>query len=132
LTEEWRREIGRKRKQAARTAREQAGAGKSRMCRIAGQIPAGRVTPPLQFKCEYQRRELGLLQGARVYSPWKVYGLATRMIARAIAASVQRAVDERMTMARNVGSEDSDLAVRNLALPNRCIAAPLRTTLCPV
>jgi hypothetical protein len=28
---------------------------------------------------------------------------------------IQRAVDERMTVARNIGSEDSDLAVRDLA-----------------
>src|SRR5258705_6715021 len=37
MPEEWGREIGRKRKQTARAAREQAGAGKSRMSRIAGQ-----------------------------------------------------------------------------------------------
>src|SRR5712664_2605294 len=28
---------------------------------------------------------------------------------------IQRTIDERMTVARNVGSEDSDLAVRDLA-----------------
>src|SRR5512132_2929516 len=34
---------------------------------------------------------------------------------------IQRAVDERMTMARNVGSEHSDLAVRNLACRTRVL-----------
>src|SRR5258705_13433398 len=34
---------------------------------------------------------------------------------------IQRAVDERMTMARNVGSEDSDLADRNLACRTRVL-----------
>src|ERR1700694_4016751 len=34
---------------------------------------------------------------------------------------IQRAIDERMTMARNVGSEDADLAVRNLACRTRVL-----------
>ena len=34
---------------------------------------------------------------------------------------IQRAIDERMTMTRNVGSEDADLAVRNLACRTRVL-----------
>src|ERR1700737_955702 len=34
---------------------------------------------------------------------------------RSIPAKIQRTIDERMTVARNVGSEDADLAVRDLA-----------------
>ena len=34
---------------------------------------------------------------------------------------IQRAIDERMTVARNVGSEDADLAVRDLACGTRVL-----------
>src|SRR5229473_2756809 len=39
----------------------------------------------------------------------------TYAASRRSGSSVQRTIDERMTVARNVGSEDSDLAVRDLA-----------------
>jgi hypothetical protein len=53
--------------------------------------PVGSQLPP----------EGGILQTIRIVGPF--------------LRKIQRAVDERMTMTRNVGSEDSDLAVRNLA-----------------
>src|SRR4029453_6045440 len=40
---------------------------------------------------------------------------------RPFLRKIQRAVDERMTMARNVGSEHSDLAVCNLACRTRVL-----------
>ena len=38
-----------------------------------------------------------------------------RRIVGPLLRKIQRTVDERMTVARNVGSEDPDLAVRDLA-----------------
>src|SRR6185437_4530441 len=42
-------------------------------------------------------------------------GFQTIWIVGPFLRKIQRAIDERMTMTRNVGSEDADLAVRNLA-----------------
>src|SRR6202049_4923429 len=44
-----------------------------------------------------------------------VCGLQAIWIVGPFLRKIQRAIDERMTVARNVGSEDSDLAVRDLA-----------------
>src|SRR5476651_168158 len=54
-----------------------------------------------------------------------VCGLQAIWIVGPFLRKIQRAIDERMTVARNVGSEDSDLAVRDLAcgtsvLPRHC------------
>src|SRR6202022_4335213 len=78
-----------KRKTTARTARKQARAGKSRMGRIAGQVPAGRVTPPLQFKRKHQHRELGL----PIRLPWRVYPRSLQIIEIDERGSVRQAAD---------------------------------------
>src|ERR1700730_10444063 len=44
-----------------------------------------------------------------------VCGLQTIWIVGPFLRKIQRTIDERMTVARNVGSDDSDLAVRDLA-----------------
>ena len=63
MTEEGGRKISCSGNEAAGTAREQVGAGKSRMGRVAGHFPARRVAPPLQFEREHQAGELGLPVG---------------------------------------------------------------------
>src|ERR1700738_2091003 len=89
MTEEWRREIGRKRNKTARTAREQAGSGKSRMGRITGQVPACRVASTLQFKREHQRRELRL----PICLPWRVHACALQITEIDEPGSVRQAAD---------------------------------------
>ena len=76
MTEEWSREIGCKRNEAARTAREQVGSGKSRMGRVTDQVPARCVAPSLQFKREHQTRELRLSVGL----PRRVHPFALQII----------------------------------------------------
>src|SRR5664280_1729894 len=44
-----------------------------------------------------------------------VGGFQATWIVGPFLRKIQRAIDERMTVARNVGSEDADLAVRDLA-----------------
>src|SRR6195256_4326350 len=44
-----------------------------------------------------------------------VCGFQTIWIVGPLLRKIQRAIDKRMTVARNVSSEDADLAVRNLA-----------------
>jgi hypothetical protein len=82
-------EIARKRKQTARTTREEARAGKSGMGRIADQIPAAGVAPPLQFKCKHQHRELGL----PIRLPWQVYPRSLQIIEIDERGSVCQATD---------------------------------------
>jgi hypothetical protein len=88
-TEEWSHETARKRNKTARTAREQVGPGKSGMGRIAGQLPSGRVTPPLQFKREYQHREFGL----PVRLPWRVHPSSLQIIEIDGSSSMSQAAD---------------------------------------
>src|SRR5882757_664518 len=76
MTEQWSREPARKRNKTARTAREQVGSGKSRMGRVADQVPARGVAPPLQFTREHQTRELRLSVGL----PWRVHPCALQII----------------------------------------------------
>jgi hypothetical protein len=44
---------------------------------------------------------------------------------------MQRTIDERMTVARNVGGEDVDLTVRDVARRTGVLTRPLRTMPCP-
>src|ERR1700676_3585489 len=89
LTKKRSGEIARKRKQTAWTAREEARAGKSGVGRIADQIPAGRVTPPLQFKRKHQHRELGL----PIRLPWRVYPRSLQIVEIDERGSVCQAAD---------------------------------------
>src|SRR6202048_137230 len=89
LTKKRSGEIACKRKQTARTARQHARPGKSRMGRIAGQVPAGRVTPPLQFKRKHQHRELGL----PIRLPWRVCPHSLQIIEIDERGSVCQAAD---------------------------------------
>src|SRR5258705_8936503 len=88
MPEQWSREIGRKRKKTAWTAREQVGSGKSRMGRVTDQVPACRVAPPLQFKREHQRREL-----RPVRLPWRVHPCALQIIEIDEPGPVRQAAD---------------------------------------
>jgi hypothetical protein len=89
LTKKRSGEIARKRKQTAWAVPEEAGAGKSGMGRIADQIPAGRVTPPLQFKRKHQHRELG----SPIRLPWRVYPRSLQIIEIDECGSVRQAAD---------------------------------------
>src|SRR5450432_1725964 len=63
--------------------------------------------------CDHSRRKLwfGRKAGIRGH----VCGFQAIWIVGPFLRKIQRAIDERMTVARNVGSEDPDLAVRDLA-----------------
>src|SRR5450631_1571935 len=63
--------------------------------------------------CDHSRLKLGFGRKARVGR--HVCGRQTIRIVGPSLWKIQRAIDERMAMARNVGREDADLAVRNLA-----------------
>jgi len=63
--------------------------------------------------CNHSRRKLWFGHKARVGR--YVCGFQTTWILGPFLWKIQRAIDERMAMTRNVGSEDADLAVRNLA-----------------
>src|ERR1700704_2918890 len=63
--------------------------------------------------CNHSRRKLWFGRKADVGR--HVCGLQAIWIVGPFLRKIQRAIDERMTVARNVGSEDSDLAVRDLA-----------------
>jgi Acetyltransferase (GNAT) domain len=63
--------------------------------------------------CDHSRRKLWFGRKARVGR--HVCGFQTIWIVGPFLWKIQRAIDERMAMTRNVGSEDADLAVRNLA-----------------
>src|SRR3979409_745545 len=78
--------------------------------------------------CNHSRRKLWFGRKADVGR--HVCGLQAIWIVGPFLRKIQRAIDERMTVARNVGSEDSDLTVRDLTrrtsvLPRhsaRCLA----------
>src|SRR5271168_4413250 len=63
--------------------------------------------------CDHSRRKLWFGRKARVGR--HVCGFQTIWIVGPFLWKIQRAIDERMAMTRNVGSEHADLAVRNLA-----------------
>src|SRR5665647_2291003 len=78
--------------------------------------------------CNHCRRKLWF--GRKAGIGGHVGGFQAIWIVGPLLRKIQRAIDERVTVARNVGSEDSDLAVRDLAcgtsvLPRhsaRCLA----------
>src|SRR5258708_37852079 len=63
--------------------------------------------------CNHSRRKLWF--GCEAGIGGHVCGFQAIWIVGPFLRKIQRAVDERMTVARNVGSEDPDLAVRDLA-----------------
>src|SRR5260370_23626913 len=63
--------------------------------------------------CDHSRRKLWF--GRKAGIGGHVCGFEAIWIVGPFLRKIQRTIDERMTMARNVGSEDSDLTVRNLA-----------------
>src|SRR5258708_1544602 len=63
--------------------------------------------------CDHSRRKLWF--GRKAGIGGHVCGFQAIRIGGPFLRKIQRTIDERMTVARNVGSEDSDLAVRNLA-----------------
>src|ERR1019366_5645146 len=63
--------------------------------------------------CDHSRRELWL--GRKADIGGHVCSFQAIRIIGPFLRKIQRTIDERMTVARNVGSEDSDLAVRDLA-----------------
>src|SRR5713101_5171625 len=63
--------------------------------------------------CDHSRRKLWF--GRKADIGRHTCGFQTIWIVGPFLRKIQRAIDERMAMTRNVGSEDADLAVRNLA-----------------
>src|SRR5712691_2219098 len=63
--------------------------------------------------CDHSRRKLWF--GCEAGTGGHVCGFQAIWIVGPFLRKIQRAVDERMTVARNVGREDADLAVRDLA-----------------
>ena len=63
--------------------------------------------------CDHSRRKLWF--GCKAGIGGHVCGFQAIWIVGPFLRKIQRAVDERMTVARNVGREDADLAVRDLA-----------------
>src|SRR5258707_8647541 len=63
--------------------------------------------------CDHSRREFWFCRKAGIGG--HVCGFQAIWIVAPFLRKIQRTVDERMTVARNVGSEDPDLAVRDLA-----------------
>ena len=63
--------------------------------------------------CNHSRRKLWF--GGKAGIGRDVCGFQATWIVGPFLRKIQRAIDERMTVARNIGSEDADLAVRDLA-----------------
>src|SRR5664280_673215 len=63
--------------------------------------------------CDHSRRKLWFGRKASVGG--HVRGFQTIRIVGPFLRKIQRAIDERMAMTRNIGGEHADLAVRNLA-----------------
>src|ERR1700687_4701974 len=63
--------------------------------------------------CEHARCKLWL--GRKADTGRHICGFQTIWIVGPFLRKIQRAIDERMTVARHVGGEDADLAVRDLA-----------------
>jgi hypothetical protein len=70
--------------------------------------------------CDHSRRKLWF--GRKADIGRHICGFQTIWIVGPFLRKIQRAIDERMAMTRNVGSEDADLAVRDL---------PCRTSVLP-
>src|SRR5260370_18877228 len=62
--------------------------------------------------CDHSRGKLWL--GSKAGIGRHIGSFQTIRIVGPFLRKIQRAIDERMTVARNVGSEDSDLTVRDL------------------
>src|SRR6266853_1228928 len=79
----------------------------------------GRASNPLEWDrrrygaCNHSRRKLWF--GCEAGIGGNICGFQAIWIVGPFLRKIQRAVDERMTVARNVGREDPDLAVRDLA-----------------
>src|SRR5216684_628234 len=69
--------------------------------------------------CNHCRRKLWF--GRKACIGGHVCGFQAIWIVGPLLRKIQRAIDERMTVARNVGSEDSNLAVRDLACGTRVL-----------
>src|SRR3981189_453951 len=69
--------------------------------------------------CNHCRRKLWLGRKAGIGRP--VCGFPASWLVGPLLRKIQCAIDERVTVARNVGSEDSDLAVRDLARGTRVL-----------
>src|SRR6476469_3449886 len=88
------------------------------LCDVANTVD-GITGNPLEWHrrgyraCDHSRRKLWF--GRKADIGWHICGFQTILIVGPFLRKIQRAIDERMTMTRNVGSKDSDLAVRNLA-----------------
>src|SRR3981081_1479562 len=65
--------------------------------------------------CDHSRCKLWF--GRKAGIGGHVCGFQTIWIVGPFLRKIQRTIDERITVARNVGSEDADLAVRNLPCP---------------
>src|SRR6202161_816335 len=63
--------------------------------------------------CDHSRRKLWF--GRKAGIGGHVCGFQAIWIVGPFLRKIQRTIDERMTVTRNVGSEDSDLAVRDFA-----------------
>jgi hypothetical protein len=63
--------------------------------------------------CDHSHRKLWF--GRKADIGRHICGFQTIWIVGPFLRKIQRAIDERMAMTRNVSSEDADLAVRNLA-----------------
>ena len=79
--------------------------------------------------CDHSGRKLWF--GRKADIGGHVCGFQAIWIVGPFLRKIQRTIDERMTVARNVGSEDSDLAVRDLArrtsvLPRHSPCAPFQ------
>src|SRR6202166_4239719 len=70
--------------------------------------------------CDHSRRKLWF--GRKAGIGGNVCGFQAIWIVGPFLRKIQRTIDERMTVARNVGSEDSGLAVRDLACGTSVLA----------
>src|SRR5260370_7916951 len=75
--------------------------------------------------CDHSRRKLWL--GRKAGIGGHICGFQAIWIVGPFLRKIQRTIDERITVARNVGNEDSDLTVRDLA--PRTTAMPHHPTL---
>jgi len=69
--------------------------------------------------CDHSRRKLWF--GRKAGIGGHVCGFKASWIVGPFLRKIQRAIDERMTVTRNVGREDADLAVRDLACGTRVL-----------
>ena len=74
--------------------------------------------------CDHSRCKLWF--GRKAGIGGHVCGFQTIWIVGPVLRKIQRTIDERMTMTRNVGSEDVDLAVRDLPCRTGCWSTALK------